>query len=105
MDAVIDFASIVGRDLPQMMSEPMLKSFSEDVFVYKGAPRRPGQKPEYQPVTSRGGYMTKFVVDRSVKGGISTGAPETPRVIALNIRRKGNMYFLSSFVCVHDDMK
>lgn len=100
MTMVHDFTSATGHGLHQMMADPMTTAFSDALFSYGGPPKRFGQKPEYVPVSFNGGYMAKFIMDRAVKSGVAEGEPNTPRVLALNIRRKGNMYFLSSIVCV-----
>lgn len=100
MTRVIDFTPLAGLDLYRMMAMPMMGTFSDALFTYGGAPKRFGQKAEYIPVSFNGGAMSKFIIDRAVKSSVADGEPDTSHILALNIRRKGTMYFLSSIACV-----
>lgn len=102
MNEVLDFENIVGMSLKDLMLSPMVQAFNNSLFCYGGPPKRMGQKPEYTPLVSgkRDIYGSKYIFDRSAKNGIGDGRPVNPNIVALNIRQKGNMFFLSSIVSI-----
>ena len=99
--SVYDFVKDMGRDIYELLSVPLVDAFSDSVFYYGSPPRKNGQNAEYLP-KSRSFTSAKYVIDRSAKSLLGDNRPPTSHILALNIRRKGTMHFMTHIVCFNE---